>query len=243
MNATVVAAVALFAGAMIVAAGCRAGPIECDCAGGVVGLVVYAPEGAVTAFRASGPACNDARLRCVPADFSSTFVPGCSEYQLVPARGGKCHVDIQLKDGTAHPIDRTFVDHSSDGCCGGIFAEGGGGEVWLSESSGDAGAEASVDGNADIDADASADADLVAACAADRLPAAGARCDAAAVGVDGYCRLVACGFYCAAECHCREGRWKCGGVCRDASGCGTPPLCREQPCGGDASVDTIVDGG
>lgn len=70
----------------------------------------------------------------------------------------------------------------------------------------------------------------VSACVPDRLPTNGARCDAAVLGKDTYCRLKNCGYGGEHECSCRNGIWICENTLRDNYGCGTPPTCRNQPC-------------
>lgn len=96
------------------------------------------------------------------------------------------------------------------------------------------------------DTAAASTTDPLVACTADKLPVNGAKCDTAKYDVNAYCRLQDCSGQCLDECSCVDGRWKCGSSCRDNYGCGTPPLCRTQPCssgGIDAGVtpDSAVD--
>jgi hypothetical protein len=73
----------------------------CDCAGPVLGLVVYTPA-PITAVTLSGAACSGARFRCVPVDFDSTIHPDCTEIQIEPKAVGNCVVDLTAGDTTTH---------------------------------------------------------------------------------------------------------------------------------------------
>jgi hypothetical protein len=68
------------------------------------------------------------------------------------------------------------------------------------------------------------------ACTSSKLPSDGDLCDTSAYNAQAYCRLSSCSSGIEAECRCVDGKWSCSPSARDNTGCGTPPLCREQPC-------------
>ncbi len=115
-----------FAAAFVVGS---CGETACDCASGVVGLVITtgAP---VTAVTLSGPACAAGRFRCVPDDFDATIHGDCMEVQVEAAAAGTCIVDLTV-GGTIVRVAREMAQRPP-GCCGDFIGEQGGtGEIDL----------------------------------------------------------------------------------------------------------------
>ena len=95
----VIASLALIAAAATSIASCLK-PV-CDCAGPVLGMVVYSPA-PITNLALSGNACDRASFRCVPAAFDSTIHPDCTEIQISPDATGPCIVDLTVGGTTTH---------------------------------------------------------------------------------------------------------------------------------------------
>ena len=88
---------------------------HCDCAGPVLGLVVRTAA-PITQLALSGPACDGARFRCLPADFDNTIRPDCTHLQIAPKATGECIVDLTA-GGTNMRIQHRMREYP--GCCGG----------------------------------------------------------------------------------------------------------------------------
>ncbi len=80
----------------------------------MIGIVVEADKVHVTAIIGAG-SCPDARIRCMPRDFTEGFVPGCARYQVVPRRAGACELTVQYVGGTASFV-RSVRDDTAKIC-------------------------------------------------------------------------------------------------------------------------------
>ena len=115
------------------------GPI-CEAREQPVGVVIFAPSGAVQAVKVGEEACADAQVRCVPMGFSSTFTPGCSEYQVLARRAGNCGLEIDLANGTSRRETVSMTQVS--GCSGDeVYAVDPSQSLWAPFGGSDAGSD------------------------------------------------------------------------------------------------------
>jgi len=86
---------------------CGRKEVFCDCAYGLVGLVLTTDE-PVTEVTLSGTACGKGRFRCVPEAFDNQIHGECKEVQVEAAGAGTCVVDLRV-GGVALRIERDII--------------------------------------------------------------------------------------------------------------------------------------
>jgi len=83
-------------------------------------VTVHAQQGTVAAIHLSD-ACSGASLFCLGSPRNSQFVPGCTDYQIIALRGGKCVMSVQSSTGATFDATVDLVDMTGT-CCSGVYA-------------------------------------------------------------------------------------------------------------------------